>query len=213
MFFFSQASSQLLKASRVLFSAVFFGRTSPQNFAAQNRAPWVIVEKHAQIPSLCSLDEPGLAVFSKEAGLDLTSRTAIRKRHTFFFGEIHLNLISSSTLEPTIVVKCPVDRVPAALPFKMMWTIWILTFAGHKLKDLTICGLSKWTTHTSCNRHCPTFSGIPVSGLRFAPAPRRIAMLEPKSALARPQSRSSSKKVTLELKDGEASWRNFKWNF
>ena len=59
-----------------------FGQTSPQNFAAQNRAPWVIVEKHAQIPSLCSLDEPGLAVFSKEAGLDLTSRRATRKRHT-----------------------------------------------------------------------------------------------------------------------------------
>lgn len=80
---------------------------------------------------------------------------------------------------------------------------------GTYLKDLARCDLSKWTTHTqSCNRHIYLFWDPGIRNpVRTA---HGIAMLEPKSALARPQSRSSSKKVTLELKDGEASWRNLK---
>lgn len=161
MFFFFQAFSQRASITGLFFGR--FGRIPPQNFAAQNRAPWVIVEKHAQIPSFWSLDWTRFSRVFKRSWLgNPTSRRAIKKG-TLKFGRVKF----VSHQQPHLgTVKCPVDRVQPRHYQFMMWTIWIVTFAGHKLKDLTICDLSKWTTHTHKLQPSPTFSGIPVSGIR-----------------------------------------------
>ena len=206
VFFFSRLSVSG-QASRVFFSVVsaeFHRKILPLKTELLELSS----KKHAQIPSFWSLDWTRFSRVFKRSWLgNPTSRRAIKKG-TLKFGRVKF----VSHQQPHLgTVKCPVDRVQPRHYQFMMWTIWIVTFAGHKLKDLTICDLSKWTTHTQVATVTYLFWD---PGIRNPVArPTGIAMLEPKSALARPQSRSSSKKVTLELKDGEASWRNLKWNF